>query len=282
MADVTEIAPRVWVAHYPWMQVNITVVGSDRGLLVVDTYGSERAAAEVLTDVRRLGAGPVVAVVNTHEHWDHTFGNAALLDAYAGTPIHATTWAAEHTIEAGERIKRVYGGSDDEHADEVLRTRIRSADHTFVTEQRIDLGDREVRLCHPGRGHTGGDLIVHIPDADVLAAGDLVEEADHPWFGIDCYPLDWPASLDRVRRLLTSATVVVPGHGAPVDRDFVQEQRSDVGVVAETIRDLATRGVPLAEALAAADWPFPREGLAEAVRLGYEHLPRSQKRLPLV
>ena len=82
--------------------------------------------------------------------------------------------------------------------------------------------------------------------------------------------------------LTTSASVVVPGHGAPVDRDFVEQQRNDVGIVAETIRDLATRGVPLAEALAAAEWPFPREGLAEAVRLGYEHLPRSQKRLPLV
>ena len=51
---------------------------------------------------------------------------------------------------------------------------------------------------------------------------------------------------------------------------------------AETIRDLATRGVPVAEALGAAEWPYPREELAAAVRRGYEHLPRAQKRLPLV
>ena len=55
---------------------------------------------------------------------------------------------------------------------------------------------------------------------------------------------------------------MVPGHGAPVDRDFVEEQRNAIGIVAETIRDLAGRGVPVAEALAAAEWPYPREELA--------------------
>jgi hypothetical protein len=74
----------------------------------------------------------------------------------------------------------------------------------------------------------------------------------------------------------------VPGHGAPVDRGFVERQRDELGVVAETIRDLAGRGVPVAEALGAAEWPWEKERLADAVRRGYEHLPRSQKRLPLV
>ena len=74
----------------------------------------------------------------------------------------------------------------------------------------------------------------------------------------------------------------MPGHGAPVDREFVEDQRNAIGVVAETIRDLAGRGVPVAEALEAAEWPYPREELAAAVRRGYEHLPRSQKRLPLI
>jgi len=94
--------------------------------------------------------------------------------------------------------------------------------------------------------------------------------------------MEWPLSLDIVLGLITSDSVVVPGHGAPVDRDFVEQQRNEIGIVAETIRDLATRGVPVADALAAADWPYPRDMLADAVRRGYEQLPRSQKRLPLV
>jgi hypothetical protein len=67
-----------------------------------------------------------------------------------------------------------------------------------------------------------------------------------------------------------------------VNRDFVQEQRGSIGIVAETIRDLAGRGVPLGQALEAAQWPYPSEVLGDAVRRGYEQLPRSQKRLPLL
>jgi glyoxylase-like metal-dependent hydrolase (beta-lactamase superfamily II) len=121
-----------------------------------------------------------------------------------------------------------------------------------------------------------------VPEADVLLAGDLVEESAPPSFGDDSWPMDWPLSLDVALGLTTPATVIVPGHGAPVDRAFVEEQRNIIGIVAETIRDLATRGVPVDQALDAGEWPWPRERLADAVRRGYEQLPRSQKRLPLV
>jgi hypothetical protein len=94
--------------------------------------------------------------------------------------------------------------------------------------------------------------------------------------------MEWPLALDIVLGLLTKTSVVVPGHGAVVDREFVEEQRNTIGIIAETIRDLASRGVPVTEALEAAEWPYPREHLADAVRRGYEQLPRSQKRLPLV
>jgi glyoxylase-like metal-dependent hydrolase (beta-lactamase superfamily II) len=282
-AGFREIADRVWVARYEWFDVNITLVGGARGLLVVDTHASAVAARAVVEDIRRLGAGEVVAAVNTHEHFDHTFGNGELLSAYGRIPIHAHEVAAERTVAAGERIKARYDEEpDDPHREEVQATEIVAADTTFSSALALDLGDRMVELVHPGRGHTAGDLIVRVPDADVLLAGDLVEESAAPGFGPDSYPLDWPLSLDVVLALTGPSSVVVPGHGAPVDRDFVEEQRNAIGVVAETIRDLAGRGVPLDQALDAAQWPYPREELAAAVRRGYEQLPRSQKRLPLI
>jgi len=222
-------------------------------------------------------------VANTHEHFDHTFGNGTFLAAYGAVPVHAHEVAAANTVASGERIKALYEADlDDPHRDEVLATEIVAADTTFSSAVALDLGDRLVELVHPGRGHTSGDLVVRVPDADVVLAGDLVEESGPPNLGGDSYPMDWPLSLDIVLGLLTPSSVVVPGHGAPVDREFVEEQRNTIGIVAETIRDLATRGVPLADALDAADWPYPREHLADAVPRGYEHLPRSQKRLPLV
>ena len=50
----TEVAPRVWVAHYDWMHVNITLIGGSDGLLMVDTHGSAAEARIVADDVRRL------------------------------------------------------------------------------------------------------------------------------------------------------------------------------------------------------------------------------------
>ena len=75
-----------------------------------------------------------------------------------------------------------------------------------------------------------------------MLGGDLVEESDPPFIGDDSWPLEWPLTLDLVLGLMTDATVVVPGHGKVVDKDFVQDQRTELGVIAETIRDLASRG----------------------------------------
>ncbi|HSV39653.1 MAG TPA: MBL fold metallo-hydrolase [Nocardioidaceae bacterium] len=252
-----EIAERVWVARHEYLDVNVGVVGGSRGLLVIDTLWSE-AAARDLAD--RL-PGEVVAVVNTHDHWDHVLGNAAF-----GPPIHAHEHAA-----------RVIGEMDPRN-----ESRIVVPDQVFSSVAAIDLGDRYVELLHPGRGHTAGDVVVRVVDADVLFAGDLVEQGAPPAYGEDSFPLEWPAALDLLADLIGGSTVVVPGHGTAVDQDYVASQRGDQGVVAETIRDLASRGVPLADALAAAEWPYDAEVLRHAVRLGYEHLPRSARTLPLI
>jgi glyoxylase-like metal-dependent hydrolase (beta-lactamase superfamily II) len=277
-----EVASRVWVAHHEWMHVNITLVGGSDGLVMVDTHGSAHAAREVADAVRRLGAGPVTALVNTHDHWDHWFGNDVLAaEGVGAVPIHATDFALEQMARAGERPDPEQF-TDRPRAEEILDTTLRPATHGFSSALVLDLGDRAVELIHPGRGHTAGDLVVRVPDADVMVAGDLVEESDKPFIGDDSFPLEWPLTLDLVLGLTTESTVVVPGHGRLVDQDFVQEQRTELGIIAETVRDLASRGVPVARALDEGEWPWDRALLTSAVRLGYEHLPRSQKRLPLV
>lgn len=279
----TEVAPRVWVAHYDWMHVNITLVGGSDGLLMVDTHGSAAEARRVADDVRRLGAGPLTGLVNTHEHWDHHFGNATMVEQFGDLPVHATDWASEHMeASAGHTFAQYEQDPEHPRREEILATTLHLPTHTFSSAVQLDLGDRAVELIHPGRGHTAGDLVVRVPDADVLLGGDLVEESDPPFIGDDSWPLEWPMTLDLVLGLMTDATVVVPGHGKVVDKAFVQDQRVDLGVIAETIRDLASRGVPQSEALAQGEWPWDPALLESAVRLGYEHLPSNQKRLPLV
>jgi glyoxylase-like metal-dependent hydrolase (beta-lactamase superfamily II) len=253
---VDEVADRVWVTRFPHPDipngVNAGIIGGERGLVVVDTLWSEQVACRIADPL----AGDVVAVVNTHDHWDHVRGNGIF-----GHPIHAHEAAAE-------AMRSLEG--------------VTLPDHTFSSVSSIDLGDRVVELLHPGRGHTAGDVVVRVADADVLFAGDLVEEGAPPSYGEDSFPLEWPATLDLLAELMGPSTVVVPGHGVPVDTAYVEAQRADQGVVAETIRDLATRRVPLAEALNAGTWPYDAELLEHAVRLGYAHLPRSARTLPLL
>jgi glyoxylase-like metal-dependent hydrolase (beta-lactamase superfamily II) len=298
-AGFVEVGDRVWTARFEFLDVNVGLVGGDRGLLVVDTHSSEVEARRVVEQVRRLGAGEVVAVVNTHQHFDHAFGNVAFAEAYDGPPVYAHEEAAAGLATSGPALQdEARGYAEDPQTDEdrdpatrqrhrdIAATRILLPTETFSSAKVIDLGDRMVELVHPGRGHTAGDAVVRVPDADVLFAGDLVEESalrgGVPGMGADCWPLEWPATLDLVVGLLSPEAVVVPGHGLPVRRDFVEEQRAALGVVAETIRDLATRGVPVADALDAAQWPYPKEELQDAVARGYEHLPRSARSLPLI
>jgi len=284
-----EIADRVWVARHEWLDVNVSLIAGERGLVIVDSLGSGAAANALVDDVRALGLGQdVVGVINTHEHFDHWFGNATLCAAFGDVPLHAHEVAVEQMPAAAERILELYRDEDDDpHRDAVLATELAPAETTFSSASVLDLGDRQLELIHPGRGHTAGDLIVCIPDADVVLAGDLIEEsADRdatPGFGADCHPLEWPLTLDLVLGLIGADTRVVPGHGVVVGQGFVSEQRARIGVLAEMIRDLAVRGIPADEALATGeDWPFDPKYLADAVRRGYEHLPRSQKRLPLI
>jgi glyoxylase-like metal-dependent hydrolase (beta-lactamase superfamily II) len=273
-----EIADRVWLARYEWFDVNITLVGGETGLLMIDTHTSTRAAHGVIEDLRRAGIGDVVAVVNTHEHFDHTFGNHALRSTYGDVPIHATAEAAANVLSAGERIKRRYAASaaegTDPRAAEVLETELVVPDRPFDATTSLDLGGRIVELVHPGRGHTGGDLVVRVPDADVLLAGDLLEESGAPVYGLDCFPLEWPDTAAAIRAMLGGRTVVVPGHGLPVDRDWVDRQHADLETVADNLRELAAAGVPLPDAPGAAAWPWPTDDwrFEGALRRGYEQL----------
>ena len=282
MSGFIEVADRVWVARYPWWDANVTVVAGSTGLVVVDTHASTAAGRAVVADVRRLGAGEVTAVVNTHWHFDHTFGNAAFREAFPGVPIHATEEAQRNLVEWGEEARARRADDEPDRREELLATELVPPDTTFSSAAALDLGDRLVELAFPGRGHTAGDLVVRVPDADVVLAGDLVEESGPPWFNTDAWPLEWPATVDVVAGLLTGNTVVVPGHGVPVDRDFVISQGLDLARVSRTIQELAAAGVPADRALAEGEWPWPREHLAEAVARGYAQLPRGRQQLPLV
>ena len=253
MADWVEHGDGAFSKRYEWLDLNIGAVICGGGVLVVDTRAHHAQARQLLTDLRRITSYPVRWVVNTHHHWDHSFGNAVLLPA----PI----WGHERCALAlrlhGERMRRDAAGwfpSEAGRFDEVVVT---PPDHTFNGAVTLELAGRVVELRYLGRGHTDNDIVVVVPDAALLFAGDLVEESAPPAFH-DSFPLEWPDTAAAVLALALGP--VVPGHGATVDAGFVAAQQRDMAEVARLARERHALGMTAAGA-AASGGPYPPQVL---------------------
>ncbi len=266
-----DVGPDVFRKRYePW-DVSVCVVRGDDGLLVVDTRASYREADEIRSDLRIFGNRPVRWVVNTHAHFDHTFGNARF---GRGSDVAAVIYGHErvpaHLEEFERPLLAEWLAAGREDAREVIIT----APDVLVTDHcSVDVGGREVVLRHLGRGHTDNDIVVHVPDAETWLVGDLVEESGPPMYGSGSYPLDWPVTLGRLLDAV-GRDLVVPGHGAAVDRRFIVRQQGTLRRVADLVIELFNAGVPVDDAVAAAAdrWPFPSAGMADAARDGYRQL----------
>jgi glyoxylase-like metal-dependent hydrolase (beta-lactamase superfamily II) len=266
-----EVGDRVFVLRHPCLDINVTlVVGADDALLV-DTLSTTGQATALATAVRQVTGNPLT-IVNTHHHFDHCFGNAV----FAADPPRPI-WAHEATAlllrEQPDQVRRraceEMLPTEPALAAELLRTPILAPDRTVHQSSTMDLGDRHVLLLHFGRGHTAGDLVVHVPDADLLVAGDLLEEGAPPSFG-DSYPLDWPDTVAELLRLGTPRTMVVPGHGALLGSAEAAVQHQQLTELSWLIREAHADGAPVEEVVPRA--PFGPRTATVAVRRGYAQL----------
>ncbi|SCL15412.1 Glyoxylase, beta-lactamase superfamily II [Micromonospora nigra] len=265
------VADGVHVLREPLLRVNVTLVVGDGAALLVDTLSTAGQATALAAAVRAVTDEPLT-LVNTHHHFDHCFGNATL----AGDPprpVWAHERAARLVREEPDRLRREaheeMRATQPELAAELARTELLAPGHTVRTEEVLDVGGRRVVLRHPGPGHTAADLVVQVPDADVLVAGDLVEQGGPPAFE-DAYPLRWPDAVAELLRLTTPATVVVPGHGEVVDAEFVRTQHAELAELAWLIRAAHTAGAPPDRV--AAEAPFGARPALVAARRGYAEL----------
>ena len=248
-----EVGDRVWVRRYESLDQTIGVIGGETGLVVIDTRSSHRLADELRADLAHL-PGSLAAVVNTHGHWDHAFGNARFLPA----PIWGHVRCAAMIVERGDEMRiRAQRSYPSEAIGDVELT---PPTELIEESATLDLGDRQVELRYLGRGHTDNDIVVVVPDASVLFAGDLLEDAPAPGFG-DSYPIDWVAAGRALLDLVTD--VVVPGHGDPFDIAFAERQVADLAVLAELAREIASGTIGHEEAVRRS--PFPAEDTSVAL-----------------
>jgi quinoprotein relay system zinc metallohydrolase 2 len=218
------------------------IVGSD-AVAVVDTGGSVDAGRRLLLAVRSVTDKPIRYVINTHEHPDHVFGNAAFApDAVFVGHHNLPTELAKR----GAYYLRSYRGQLGEAAiDEV---RIIPPTLLVDGETTLDLGGRRLRLtAWTPPAHTACDLTVLDEATGVLYSGDLVFLQHVPV--LDGSLTGWLSLLPQLAKL--PASLVVPGHGqlvAPWPAALGDERRY-LTVLASDARQLIASGVPLARAV---------------------------------
>jgi cyclase len=290
---VQELAPRLFAVIGHRGDSNAGFVQGPRGATVIDAMQNEALARDLLEAVGAAGGGPVRALVNTHYHGDHVFGNAAfptgveivaharcraaMAEALRGAGVGPEAPLPERAIMEltfGRNLYDLVPEGDPRReffrwryeAGGLAGARLRLPTVTLETECTLHLDGRRMVLRHLGPGHTDADLVVWFPDDGVAFVADLIFHGRFPWLGDSNVPA-WIARLDDVARL--GARTVVPGHGVPVTAREVLEFRG-------LLRTL------MGEAAAAA-----RDGLDEAaamarVRLpAYAGLPRYAEWLPL-
>lgn len=217
-----EVGAGVLRRRYASLDQNIVLIVTDEGLIVVDSRSNHVDADELLGDIALVSGAPIRYLVNTHFHWDHTFGNARFPTAQ----ILGHTRCREVMIADGERTLTELAGADWVPADKRASfsdVTITPPTVTFRDALDLHLGGRDIRLWHPGLGHTDSDIVVLVDD--VVVAGDLVEEGAPPSFG-DSFPRAWVQTLGVLAETITGT--VVPGHGDIVDRTFVLTQRDEI------------------------------------------------------
>ncbi len=208
-AALEQVAPGVFAYVQPdgsWMINNTGVVTGDDGAgLMVDTTSTEARNRALFAAVGGVAPGRLRALVNTHHHGDHTFGNWL---APADTPVVGHAHAREDQLAAGLLAAHVLTGPDYGHLE------VRPPDVTFTGAMTLYLGERAVELHAVGPAHTRGDVVVRLPAERVVFAGDIAFAGGQPFLA-EGSVAGYPRALAALRAL--EPEVLVPGHG-PVCR----------------------------------------------------------------
>lgn len=217
-----------------WGMSNAGLIVDGDECLLVDTLFDLPRTARMLEIMRDAvpAARDIEILVNTHSNGDHTFGNQ-LVD---GAEIIASARCAKEMTErgpdelasimreapglgeGGKFLLEAMGPSkfDFENITYTLPTR------TFEDALTLTVGDKRVELLNVGPAHTGGDVLVHVPEDRTLFTGDIIFNEGHPiiWAG----PVaNWIKACDLM--LGWDLETVVPGHGPISDKSAIQAMK---------------------------------------------------------
>jgi cyclase len=244
--------------------VSLVVVGRN-GVLLADGQGSPEATTTLLQRIRALTPLPVKWYVVGSDHGDHTAGNTVLPKDITFI-VHRNSLAQlKRDSAAGAASGRVV----------VVPPKAMAGD-----EEVVDVGGMKVHVKFLGRAHTGGDLMVHLPQQRILFMSEAYLNRVFPAMR-SAYPTEWVGVVDKALAM-KDVDRFIPGHGfiesAPVSREELVAYRGALQAVIAEVKRLHGQGLSVEDAVKAANWgPYGDWFLASqqgpvAVRKVYEEL----------
>jgi glyoxylase-like metal-dependent hydrolase (beta-lactamase superfamily II) len=240
-----EIGPKLY-AFTAEGDPNSGIIVGDDGVIVIDAQATPALASQVIERVRSVTDKPIKYVVLSHYHAVRVLGASA----YKAQEIIASETCRAMIAERGKedwdseygRFPRLFRGAE-------AIPGLTWPTVTFKDRITLHLGRRRVELMHIGRGHTAGDIIAWVPDANVVFSGDLVEYKSACYCG-DAHFTDWPSTLEMLASF--GAEALVPGRGdALVGADTVMEgielTRQFLGDIYVPVSRAVARGASLKE-----------------------------------
>ena len=213
----TEIGPGLW-AFTAEGDPNSGVIIGDDSVMVVEAQATPRLARKVIEEIRKVTDKPITHLALTHYHAVRVLGASA----YGAPQILMSEKARAMVAERGQedwdsefqRFPRLFEGHEEIPGLTWPTT-------TFSGKMSVYLGQRRIDLMHLGRAHTAGDIVIHVPDANVMFTGDIVEYKSACYCG-DGHFQDWPRTLEAIRAFDLDA--IAPGRGdALTGREKVNE-----------------------------------------------------------
>jgi len=195
---------------------NSGVIIGDDSVMIVEAQATPRLAQKVIDCVRSVTDKPITHLVLTHYHAVRVLGASA----YNAPQIIMSDTARSMVAERGQedwdsefqRFPRLFEGHESIPGLTWPTT-------TFSEAMTVYLGNRRVDIRHLGRAHTAGDAVIHVPDANVMFTGDIVEYHSACYCG-DGHFADWGGTLDAIKAYEVDA--IAPGRGAAlVGREMV-------------------------------------------------------------
>jgi cyclase len=250
---------------------NAGFVIGDEGVLIVDTFFTPTAIEELIETIGNETKQPIKYAINTHYHLDHTGGNQVLAARsipiighdnliawqttknrrFLPTPEELRKRQADITKQlnetpADQADKRAQLERQLRRTEAIMKITLTNPTVTFSSGKvHLFLGKRKIVLFTLP-GHTGGDVLAFVPDANVVFTGDMAWRKTLPNL-VDATVNDWIPSLDKLLQQYPTAKFV-PGHGEVATAEEVREFRDYLDDLRTRVKKATADGLTLEQA----------------------------------